>query len=169
MGSLWHGTPRTELVSVSEFSHDFQVILGDIFTYDGGVECPEYVEVNVTPMEEFASTASRPIWEPDWDRYTYESCVCMVESGVIPSSCLAKYDSPETWERIRGAGKESEAYESGLMRYLENIKNAMLSGVCIPPVILVNGHLADGFHRTNAAIMGGSRVIPHIDISAAKR
>lgn len=167
--SLWQGKPRVEIVRVSEFSNDFQVILGDVFVYDGRAECPECVEVKVSLLEEFdTSTASRPAWEPDWCRYTYEACMCMIEAGVIPRACLAKYDSPETWGRIRIAGKESEAYESGLMRYLENIKKAMLSGVCLPPVILANGALVDGFHRTNAAVMGGSRVVPFIDIVAAK-
>lgn len=162
--NLWQGPARVLLAHQRMFRHDYIVVLNDI-AGSCGVVLGEEVEVKIVHMKDFAwsDQALRPQWEPDWDRYCPEAVSAMVKAGVLPAGSERHYDSPDTWKKIRSAGKETEAYESGLALYVANMVGPMKNGE-MPPVVIADGEIADGYHRINAAMMGGSDFIPYIEV-----
>ncbi len=168
--NLWDGKLHEEQeILVARHTGDFRVILEDL-EEECGLEPAEshFVRwIHITSKS--LRRCFRATWEPDWDRYTYDAVEEMVDRGVLPEEAVHTYDSPVTWKKVRELGLESEAYEMGLSRYLRGLAKSMgEEGNRVPPVIFVEGSVADGFHRINAANMKGLEWIPAIMLEAKK-
>jgi hypothetical protein len=172
--SIWHEAPGEYLVDLSRYSLDYQVMVQQLVD-DEGLELPgdfRSAIVSVEPLEPALRLARRSAGaaggEPDWDRYTWDAVQALVDRKLLPPSAAEEHDSPATWRMIQDAGlDEDRAYRVGFVRYVASIAQSLLLDD-MPPVIFVDGVLADGNHRVLAASWAGMSHVPILHLTEPK-
>ena len=165
MTSLWLASTGAHTVDLRRYSHDFRVLLGQL-EEEGYVLDLEHAIVTVGPYDAFIDWATAE--EPDWNRYTWDAVKVLIERKKLPASAIDKYDSPDTWAKIRAAGITDEmAYRIGWMHYVQSIATSILVGDDMPPLVSMGGQPADGRHRTIAAYTARMEYAPVLNLEPA--
>jgi len=153
-------------VPVRAFDRDFRVMIEQLAEE---VECDvDVLVVRRQPAGPLVRDAQQmPL---DLDRYPGVAAFDLHERGLISTQLLNTYDTPAGFAQLKqrlAALQLPDVYRYGLQQYLDRLAAAIERGDPVPPILTVNGALADGRHRALAARQLGRTWLPVAEISAS--
>jgi hypothetical protein len=159
-------------VDLDRYTDDFQVMVAQLVD-DEGLSLPgewNAARIDVVALGPIFEQADKNPIEAahrlDWDRYTWDAVNVLVQRRLLPRPALDNYDSPATWALIREQlGDDDFAYRAGRVHYIARIAESLLVRD-MPPVILVDGVLADGNHRAIGASWALFMTVPVLHLTS---
>lgn len=164
--SLWSlGLGECTSRRASSFTEDYQVLLGQLVEDDLEMTLDRRSSFRVcgmplAPLRRFAEDQG-----PEPERYESEAIQIAVERRVIGKEFLSPRNSSAWWKGIPQPTMKV-LYKLAFKRYVAGLANAIVRGEDIPPLITVNGSVADGRHRIFAALELKLQVVPVLEIAS---